>query len=85
MYITEATTILRTKYEPLVTANLGALETKVSAMLMTLRTQYKQLNEKDLVKMFTTYLKSQVRGRSFLNLDTRLECFSENSEKFSHP
>merc|ERR1712013_409020 len=72
MYITEATTILRTKYEPLVTANLGALETKVSAMLMTLRTQYRQLNEKDLVKMFTQYLKSQELSKAQLEATVAL-------------
>merc|ERR1711962_949079 len=58
-YINKAVTILKTKYEPLVTANLGNLESKVSAYLMKMKTEFQGLNEKDLAKMFVDYIKSQ--------------------------
>merc|ERR1712142_268825 len=62
-YITKAVSILKTKYEPMLTANLGQLETKVSAYLMEMKLKYAVLAEKfpveDLPKMFVDYLKSQ--------------------------
>merc|ERR1719427_1487355 len=51
-YIKKAVAILKTKYEPMLTANLGKLETKVSATLMEMKSRYESLKEKDLSKMF---------------------------------
>merc|ERR1712142_1215696 len=66
-YITKAVSILKTKYQPLLTSNLGNLETKVSAILMNMNTQFQKLKEKDLAKMFGDYMKSQDISRARLD------------------
>jgi len=66
-YITKAVSILKTKYQPLLTSNLGNLETKVSAILMNMNTQFQELKEKDLAKMFVDYMKSQDISRARLD------------------
>merc|ERR1719466_203481 len=66
-YITKAVGILKTKYQPLLTSNLGNLETKVSAILMNMNTQFQELKEKDLAKVFVDYMKSQDISRARLD------------------
>lgn len=55
-YIKQAVTLLKTRYQPLVLSNLGKL-----------KTEFGQLKEKDLVKMFVDYMKSQDISRQRLD------------------